>query len=75
MGKQHGLGIQTNQEGKKQFGLWDSGQPVRWFDKQLVHIVNAGKYDYYTSLSDTTHCSGEHTFEKPAGWDAAMEQI
>ena len=47
MGKQHGLGIQTNQEGKKQFGLWDSGQPVRWFDKQLVHIVNAGKYDYY----------------------------
>ena len=40
-GKQHGLGTYSDvAKGNIEYGLWENGKRVKWFDEQTVMLIN-----------------------------------
>ena len=52
------------------------GKRVQWFTADEVNIIKQGKFNYKAIMKDMaeeTPFEGKE-FEKPSGWDEAMEE-
>ena len=53
------------------------GKRVQWFSATEINIIKQGKFNYKSIMRDmdeVTPFEG-HEFEKPAGWDEAMDEV
>ena len=53
------------------------GKRVQWFNATEINIIKQGKFNYKEIMretAETTPFEG-HEFEKPSGWDEAMDEV
>ena len=76
----HGLGIISSKNNENEYGLWENGNRVIFFDSDCVNRIQAGSYDYsqhFTHFeSHNVHdCPSAAKFEVPSIFTQEINRI
>lgn len=77
-GKQHGLGSYQVPGKPIQFGLWEEGKRIEWFDDETQMQIKYGRLDYkvyFRKQESGFNVDPLASFDKPNTFDAQVARI